>query len=69
MKIQAQMMQQMQQQAQGAPGPGGPGRPPGAQQPQPGAMPAGPRLIKGPAGTIHPDQASAAGGQQMPRNF
>jgi hypothetical protein len=66
-KIQAQMAQQMQMQAQGAGQ--GPGRPPGAQQPQPGAMPAGPRLIKGPAGMIHPDQASAAGGQQLPRNM
>ena len=67
MKAQAAMMQQMQQQAQGAPG--AQGRPPGAQQPQPGGMPAGPRLVRGPPGMIHPDQASAAGGQQMPRNY
>ena len=51
MKAQAAMMQQMAQQQQGAPGaqgPAGPGRPPGAQQPQPGGMPAGPRLLKAP---------------------
>ena len=70
MKIQAQMMQQMQMQQQGAPpGPGGPGRPPGAQQPMPGSQPAGPQLMRGPNGMIHPDQASAAGGMQMPRNM
>jgi hypothetical protein len=66
-KAQAAMMQQMQMQQQGAGQ--GPGRPPGAGQPQPGAMPAGPRLVKGPPGQIHPDQASAAGGMQMPRRF
>jgi hypothetical protein len=66
-KIQAQMAQQMQMQAQGAGQ--GPGRPPGAQQPQPGAMPAGPRLIKGHSGSVHPDQMTAAGGITMPRNM
>jgi len=66
-KAQAAMMQQMQMQQQGA-GQGA-GRPPGAGQPQPGATPAGPRLVKGPPGQIHPDQASAAGGMQMPRRF
>jgi hypothetical protein len=66
-KIQEQMRQQMQMQAQGAGQ--GPGRPPGAQQPQPGAMPAGPRLIKGHSGSVHPDQMSAAGGIMMPRRM
>jgi len=70
MKIQAQMMQQMQLRQQGAGANGSErSRPPGPGQPQPGAAPAGPRLIKGPAGQIHPDQAAAAGGMQMPRRF
>jgi hypothetical protein len=37
--------------------------------PQQGANPAGPRLIKGPPGAVHPDNASRAGGLQMPRKY
>jgi hypothetical protein len=66
-KAQAQMMQKMAQQMQGAGPPGGQQRPPG--MPQPGAAPAGPRLVKGPPGAVHPDNASRAGGLQMPRKF
>jgi hypothetical protein len=71
-KLQAQAMQQMQMQMQqqGAASPGGPGRPPGAAAPQPGASPAGPRLVaKAPPGQIHPDQLPRAGGMPMPRRF
>ncbi len=76
-KLQAQAMQQMQMQQQGAgqpsaggPPAGGPGRPPGAAAPQPGASPAGPRLVaKGPPGMIHPDQLPKAGGIPMNRNM
>lgn len=59
---QAAMMQRAQQGA-GQQG-GGPG------MPQPGASPAGPRLIKGPPGQIHPDQMPAAGNAAaMPRRM
>lgn len=51
----AQMEQQAQQQGGGGPKPGG--------QPQP------PRQGKGPPGSIHPDQMSAAGAPGMPRKM
>lgn len=67
---QAAMMKQSAAQQMGAPGvPGGTG--PGvAGTPRgtpPGAVPAGPRLIKGPAGMIHPDQMNRAGAIMPPR--
>jgi hypothetical protein len=65
-KAQAAMMQKMAQHMQGA---AGPPRPQGPGQPQPGAAPAGPRLVKGPPGAVHPDNAARAGGLQMPRKF
>jgi hypothetical protein len=70
-KAQAQMMQKMAQQMQGAGGgqPGIPGGPQRPGMPQQGANPAGPRLIKGPPGAVHPDNASRAGGLQMPRKY
>jgi hypothetical protein len=69
MKMQAAMQQQMMQQQQGAGAPGG-GRPPGASAPQPGASPAGPRLVaKQPPGAIHSDRMPAAGGIAPPRKF
>ena len=64
-KAQAQMMMRMQQQAQGAGG--GQGRPPG--MPQAGAAPAGPRLIKGPPGTVPPARRPRAGAVAMPRKM
>jgi hypothetical protein len=57
MAAMAAQRQQMQQ-----PGPGG-----GPGPPQPGAQPAGPRLIKGPPGMIAPDQMSRAGAAVPPR--
>lgn len=66
-KAKAQMMQMMMA-AGGRGGPGGaPGGGPGA--PQPGAQPAGPRLMKGPAGMIPPDQMPRAGAVTMPRKM
>lgn len=66
--------QQMQakgqaQQPQGLPGgPGGAG--PGvAGSPQPGGQVQGPRLVKGPPGTIAPEQMPAAGSVNAPRKF
>ena len=59
----------MQQRAmQGQPGMGGPpgGGSPG---PQPGAQPAGPKLVRGPAGAIPPDQMPRAGAVGMPRKM
>lgn len=58
--------QMMQQMGGGGVGPGGPGGP-GA--PQPGAAAAGPRLLKGPPGQIHPDQMPRAGAVPMPRRM
>jgi hypothetical protein len=65
MKAAAMMQRGMMQAMQGGQegGGGGPG------QPQPGATPAGPRLIKGPAGMIHPDQMARAGAPGMPRKM
>ena len=70
MRHQAQMQQksQAQQQQQGGlpGGPGGAG--PGvAGAPKPGGQPQGPRLLKGPAGMIPPDQLAKAGAVTMPR--
>lgn len=61
--------QAAQQQAGGLPGmPGGAG--PGvAGTPRPGAQPAGPRLMKGPEGTIPPEQMVRAGAVGMPRKM
>lgn len=69
MQAKAQAAAQQQGQQPGLPGgPGGAG--PGvAGAPRPGAQPAGPRLIKQPAGAIHPDQLPRAGVVQMPRKF
>jgi hypothetical protein len=70
MKAQAQMMQQQMMQQQGAGQAPGGGRPPGASAPQPGASPAGPRLVaKQPPGAIHSDRMPAAGGIAPPRKF
>ena len=69
-----QMMQMMQLAAAGAAGAGGaPGVPGGAGPgvagtPQPGAVPAGPRLIKQPPGAINPDQVRGPG-VAMPRRM
>jgi hypothetical protein len=74
-KQQAQMMQMMQMMQGGAPGtpggagPGVTGHPPGPGAPQPGAQPAGPRLVKGPPGMIPPESMPAAGAVNMPRKF
>lgn len=60
MKQAAMMMQKMQQAMQqggGAPGAGG-----GRQGPRPGGQPQMPRPMRGPAGTLHPDQMPKAGG-------
>jgi hypothetical protein len=59
-KAMAMQQQQMQQGGGGGgPAPGGPGRP------QPGAVPAGPRLLKPPPGAIHADRLPAAGVTNM----
>lgn len=71
MKAAAMMQQAMQQNMQG----NRPGGPPqmgggGPRPPQPGAMPAGPRLVaKAQPGQIHPDQMPRAGAVVMPRKF
>jgi hypothetical protein len=62
LKSAAAMMQQQAQQG-GAPG-GPPGGAPGA--PQPGAMPAGPRLLKGPPGMIPRESMPRAGVASLP---
>ena len=57
---------------QGAPGGGPPGAPPGgggAPGPAPGAQPQGPKLVRGPAGMIHPDQMPRAGAPGPPRRM
>lgn len=66
----AQRAQQAGQQAMQ--GPGGPpgGRPSRSGAPaRPGAQPAGPRLVRPPAGTIHRDQLARAGAPTMPRKM
>jgi hypothetical protein len=73
MKAQAQAAQQQPQ--PGMPGqPGLPGQPgqsgqPGPTPPAPGGMAPGPRLLRGPPGTIHPDQMPRAGAMVAPRRF
>ena len=65
MSMQAKEMQhQMQQMGQQQPGQGGQGG-----MPQGGAQPAGPKLVRGPAGAIHPDQMARAGAVTVPRKF
>ena len=67
LKSAAMMQQQMQQRMQAA-GIGAPGGKPG--MPQPGAAPAGPRLIKGPPGGLRPDAMPRAGvAAAMPRKM
>lgn len=66
MKAMAAVMQAAQQQMMGQQQPGAPAQG-GAGQPQPGAAPAGPRLVKGPPGMIPPDQMSRAGAMVPPR--
>jgi hypothetical protein len=74
-KAKAAMMQQMAQAQAGGPGtpggagPGVSGRPAGAGPPQPGAQPAGPRLMKGPPGMIPPESLPRSGAVTMPRKF
>ncbi len=63
-KMQAAAMAQMAQQMQGQQRPQQGGAP---RAPQPGAVPAGPRLIKGPPGTIPQDQLPRAGAMAPPR--
>ena len=70
----AALMQAQQQQMQaqlGGANPGGgapvPGAAGGPRAPQPGAVPAGPRLIKGPPGMVAPDQMPRAGMMVPPR--
>lgn len=65
LKLAAQMQQQMQQQAAG----GGPQQSRAGAPPRMGAQPAGPRLVKGPPGVIHPDQMARAGAPVMPRKM
>jgi hypothetical protein len=55
-------MQPRQPGVQGKPGGAGPGV---AGTPKPGAVPAGPRMMKGPGGMIHPDQMPLS----MPRKM
>jgi hypothetical protein len=64
-KTATMMRQQMQQQMQ--PGSSQGGAPGG--QPQPGAMPQGPKLVRGAPGAIHRDQMPRAGAVPMPRRF
>lgn len=61
MQLRAAAMQRQQQQPQGGP--------PGAQGPQAGAQPQGPKLIRGPAGAIPLDQMPRAGAVPMPRKM
>src|SRR5215469_2660871 len=63
-KAQAAAMQQMQQQMGGQPQGGG-----GPTPPMQGGTASGPRLVRGPAGAIHPDQMPAAGATTMPRRM
>jgi hypothetical protein len=64
LKSAASMMQRGQQQGQPLGQP--PSQPSGPGAPQPGAIPAGPRLLKGPAGQIPPDRMPRAGVATMP---
>jgi len=65
-KAQAAQAQQNPQGLPGGPGGAGPGV---AGAPRPGAQVAGPRLIKGPEGTIPQDQMPRAGSVGMPRKM
>jgi hypothetical protein len=73
--MQAMQMKQaaamMQQQAAAMQGQGNGGQRPsrGGAPPRMGAQPAGPRLVKGPPGSIHPDQMPRAGAVGMPRKM
>ena len=50
--------------------PGGPQPgPPGGGGPAPGAQPQGPKLLRGPAGAVHPDQMARAGAVMPPRRM
>jgi hypothetical protein len=71
LKQQAQVGQALGQglQQQGLGGPGGARPSRGGAPPQMGAVPAGPRLIKGPAGSVSPDQMPRAGAALMPRRY
>jgi hypothetical protein len=64
-KRQAQMQAQQQAGMQGGQQGQRPSR--GGAPPRQGAMPAGPQLVKGPPGAIHPDQMPRAGAVPMPR--
>ena len=73
-QMQAKSMQAMQQQGglpgtPGGAGPGVAGAPGGGGSPQPGAQPAGPRLMKQAPGAINPDQMARAGAVTMPRKM
>lgn len=65
-KAQAAAAQQGGQGLPGSPGGAGPGA---AGSPRPGAQPAGPRLVKGPEGSINADRMAAAGAPGMPRKM
>jgi hypothetical protein len=72
MKAQAQAAQQQPQPGQPGQPPMAPGQPgqsgqPGPTPPAQGGMAPGPRLLRGPPGTIHPDQMPRAGAAVMPR--
>ena len=68
MQMKAAAMMQMQQMQAGGGAPQAPGGP--ATPAQPGAVPAGPRLIKGPPGAMAPDRMSRAGvATAMPRRM
>lgn len=66
MKTAAAAMKKFAEQMQAGGQPPGGGAP-GPRGPQPGAVPAGPRLIKGPPGTISQDQLPRAGAVVPPR--
>lgn len=66
MATKAAAMQQRQMGAPGVPGGAGPGV---AGTPQPGAQPAGPRLIKGPPGMMGPEALARGPGVPMPRKM
>src|SRR4029077_9551835 len=65
-EIKTQQMQAQQGGLPGTPGGAGPGV---AGTPQPGAQPAGPRLVKGPPGMINQDRMPRAGAVTMPRKM
>ena len=60
LKAAAMMRQQVMMGGAGQQGPG---------QPQTGSQPQGPKLVRGPAGAIHPDQMPRAGAVPMPRKM